>query len=172
MARRVRIVCPMCDGTGLHQQAGVDCTFCDATGRAIAIPAPPPTLTKEQLIEQWKRRHVLSQTEWWYPKQGDPVRLEAMSLRWKRNLLAFLVRRAPALHKSAAWEMVLAAGTHNGGDMAQDALDDIAADLMDAEPLVWLHEQPFVRRLAELVDAEADGPEDRHDPSKVVATDG
>lgn len=118
-------------------------------------------------MERWNRRHVLMQDEVWYPKEGDPVRLDEMSLRWKKNLLAFLERRAEALKMSAELELV---GATMGGEHAQDAVDQILAETLETKATTWLYQQPLVEKLEQLIREGHDGPVDRFDAAKAEAT--
>lgn len=134
---------------------------CDPTGeQARAV---------EAALQQWRRRAVLSQTEVWYPREGDPVRLDDMSLRWKRNLLAFLERRAPRLKASAEWQLVGWASSDRIGEHAADSLDAVLSETMDTLPLTWLYRQPLVERLEQLIREGHDGPVDRFDATKAEA---
>lgn len=117
-------------------------------------------------LEQWKRRHVLFQDEIWYPREGDPVRLDDMSLRWKRNLLAFLERHAPSLKQQAEFELM---ATTMNGEHAQDAVDQILSETLETKATTWLYQQPLVERLERLIREDHDGPVDRFDATKVGA---
>lgn len=113
----------------------------------------------EVAMEKYDRRHVLYQGEVWYPKNGDPVRLVDMSLRWKRNLLAFLERRAPTLQDgyltNTEWSLVGA---------AEHATDIVMAEVQrerELAPVTWLYRTPLVLQLEQLIREEQDGPVDR-----------
>lgn len=133
----------------------------------ICDPDGSKRAAQEATLERLNRRNVLMQDKVWYPKDGDPVRLDEMSLRWKKNLLAFLDRRASALHESAVNAVIF--GPRPGGDAACDAFDSMFDELMETRPTTWLYDQPLVVRLEQLIRENHDGPVDRFDSTKLVA---
>jgi hypothetical protein len=109
--------------------------------------------------EKYLRRTVLYQDEVWYPREGDSVRLDEMSLRWKLNLVRFLERRAPQLQRSylTNTEMSLIGA-------AEHAADQVMAEVQqdwELAPTTWLYRTPFMLRLEQLIRERHDGPEDR-----------
>jgi hypothetical protein len=95
---------------------------------------------------------LLHQAEAW-TKDGRAVRLEDLTPEHRRNLLAWLRRRAEGLKFSADLALCSVGGPN--GDAACDAFED-ACDRQFAEPAsVWLEGTDLVTRLRELVDADA-----------------
>lgn len=113
-------------------------------------------LRRQEILHS--KRDVLSQDEVWYPKTGDPIRVDEMSLRYKKNVLAFLERRAPTLKAAYEWRMI--AGPQPSGDAAQDAFDSAMGELFEMQPIKWLYRTPLVERLEQLVREGHDGPID------------
>jgi hypothetical protein len=97
-------------------------------------------------------RRLLAQDEIWHPKNANPIRLQAMAPSHRRNLLAWLRRRAPRLKESTAWSYLTGPGP--SGDMACDAFDRELDELDAQDPQAWLAEQPLVIRLANLIAAD------------------
>lgn len=96
-------------------------------------------------LRRWERRHVLTQDKVWWPKDADePIRVKDMSVRYKRNVLAFLERRAPQLKLAADWEI---AGVQMNGEHAQDAVDAIAAAQYEMTVEEWFNDLPLIRKL-------------------------
>lgn len=57
-------------------------------------------------MRRYTRRNVLSQTELWWPKGAPddaPIRVEDMSLQYKKNLLAFLERGPTTSSSLMGW---------------------------------------------------------------------
>lgn len=106
-------------------------------------------------MRRYRRTHVLWQEETWFNKDGDAIRVTDMSLTYKRNVLAFLERRAPRL--KMAYEVELAFAPVQG-EMASDAIDDLLTETMDTLATTWLYRTPLVLRLEQLVREGHDGP--------------
>lgn len=114
-----------------------------------------------EFMRRYERRNVLSQTELWWPKgapDDQPIRVEDMSLRYKKNLLAFLERRAD--HLKFRYELDMVSGPQPSGDGARDLFDRELTGVLEAKPVTWLYSMPFVENLERLVREEADGPID------------
>lgn len=109
--------------------------------------------------QKYRRAHVLEQDEVWFNKAGEEIRLEDMSNRYLRNVMNFLEQRAGYFHtRECLWICAAAAMPH--GDGAQDALDQVAEEVMDMLPTTWLYRQPLLVRLEALVRSGHDGPID------------
>lgn len=110
---------------------------------------------------------VLNQTEWWYDFENDAHRIPSMSIRYKRNLLRWLEKRANHLRVSYMWAMP---APNLNGEMAQidaereyfNEQDRIAG--MDA--LEWLWTTPLYNAIQESVARGEDGP-DGEEPGKM-----
>lgn len=153
-----------CRGTGTHQQSGEECRVCRGTGRILVEfkridGTPPSEVDLDAALRRYKAQHVLEQDQVWYNREGDEILLEDMSLRYLKNVLAFVERRAAFLKARAEAQLLFWCGQPHG-DMAQDALDSILAEVLDQEPTTWLYGQPLVARLDYLVKIEHDGPFD------------
>lgn len=110
-------------------------------------------------VEKDRRRSVLWQDEVWFDKSGSEFRLEDLSLRWKRNILAFLDARAPMLQ--ASWLARTCLGPQPSGEAATDAFDQMLDEAMSESPTKWLYQTPLVERLEHLIRIGQDGPLDR-----------
>jgi hypothetical protein len=159
--------CATCRGTGTNQGNGHECGYCKGWGhllvsvvgpcdprgnlqeKALSDTVQPPLKERLARIE---RRTVLSQDEVWYPKDGDPVRLQDMDTRYLTNVRNFLYRKAAALKNQEEWDMLSFAGTL-GGEMAQDAMDSMLFEIMDMDPAIWLSQQLLMIRIEELIKA-------------------
>lgn len=110
---------------------------CDPDGsRAQAI--------LDYLVRSQKAR-VLHQRRHWWPKGAtEPIRVKDMSVRYKRNVLAFLERRADRLKQGAEWEL---AGVQMNGEHAQDSIDQMLDVLMRTSTLEWFNDLPLIKRL-------------------------
>lgn len=108
--------------------------------------------------------YILDQTDWWVPADGTPVALIEMSHRYKRNVHAFLLRRAPQIEFTYSLQM-LGLGSALGGEAAQDAFENVM-DEHDREVArigakQWLRERPLLRELVYQCEvATYDGPVD------------
>lgn len=106
---------------------------------------------------------ILEQRELWH-RDRTPIRLEEMDDTHRRNLLAWIDRHATKIVRLAWWGAVDYWSTELGrphGDWAYDALErtsEAETDQMNEDPVGWLHDTPFYRRLAELVAADGTPP--------------
>lgn len=161
---RTRVIdCWMCSGTGTHQSAGTECHLCEGVGRVrVQVLGPDGHLPRSEeeiraAVKRAEQRMVLTQTEVWFDADGNEIRLEDMSLRYLKNVLGFLERRADRL-KRAAEAQIWAWSTEPHGDMAQDSLDRMYAEIEDQQAMTWLYDQPLVRQIDYLIKIEHDGP--------------
>lgn len=124
-----------------------DCT-CDPFGRVEA--------RAQAAILQRRKAHVLSQTEFWFTRDGRELRVDELSLRYKRSILAFLERRAPSL--LAGWVSRTLDCASTASEHAADGLYRLADEAMSKRPVTWLYEQPLAERLEALIREGHDGP--------------
>jgi hypothetical protein len=97
--------------------------------------------------------NCLYQAEVWTTKDGREIALGDMTPEHRRNLLAWIRRRAEQLKWSA--ELRICAGPGPSGDAASDCFDAIFDEMLRTPAAEWIEEQPLVARLRELVDADA-----------------
>lgn len=99
---------------------------------------------------------LLRQDEWWRPFEKPPVRLVDMTVSHRRNLVAWLERRAFSLHLQESFRnaMIAVSPIGPGGDMACDAFDSMSMEHDRKDPREWLDEQPLVQKLRELIPPE------------------
>jgi hypothetical protein len=102
------------------------------------------------------------QGEWWRRKTGEWARIAEMSAGHRYNTAAMLMRNAARHAFTYTWQMTGEAAAHDGGDMAQDALDDLAAEAHhDAitDPRGWLRETTLYGALTAGLTIQGDGTE-------------
>lgn len=94
---------------------------------------------------------ILHQDEVWLPLGAtQPTRLRKMEPGHIANLLAFLDKRKKQLKFADEWRWTVVAANHDGGEMAQDALDNIAERTMEQSEEDWFNELPLVIELRRL----------------------
>lgn len=143
-------------GAPVGPPGGSDHSVPLSAGLCICDPHGTKARAGERAVEAFNRRHVLWQTEVWYPKEGPAIRVDEMSLRYKQNVLKFLERRAPNLKASYEAELTFSPGVR--GEHALDAVDAILTETFATRPVTWLYSTPLVDRLEALVRAGHDGP--------------
>jgi hypothetical protein len=102
------------------------------------------------------------QGEWWQRKTGEWARIAEMSPGHRYNTAAMLMRNAAGHAFAFAWGMSIEAGAHDGGDMAQDALDDLAAEAHQnaiTDPRGWLRGTTLYKALTAGLTIQGDGTE-------------
>lgn len=110
---------------------------------------------------------LLDQDKIWVTREGQTLTLEEMEPSHRRNTLALLRRKAFSLN--LLYFTRYFGGYGPSGEMAQLAFDHAADEFIDQNPKEWLEEQPLVRRLAALVDA--DGARERRLALRLVRPD-
>lgn len=96
---------------------------------------------------------ILDQDQQWWPASGQPIQLDDMGPRHRRNTLA-LIRRQASQHL-----LQIAIQAMDGG-----ASDGVMDALTGADPEQWIEDEPLVIRLRELVAADqANGVPDEPD---------
>lgn len=98
---------------------------------------------------------TLFQGETWTDATGTEHRIDEMSARYCRNVIAFLDRQAQRIAFAVGFAM--ASGPQPTGEAANDCFDAAMADLDD--PVRWLHGTTLVEALRR----QADNP-DGHTP--------
>jgi hypothetical protein len=106
---------------------------------------------------------TIDQGTWWKTGEGEWLWLPEMSRRYKANVRAFLLRRAPRLEFS--WALRHFAGDEHTGDMASVGLEQAMHEHDDWVRRVgyeqWLRERPLLRELTYQIESAAyDGPRD------------
>ena len=100
---------------------------------------------------------VFSQDIWWVDRLGRPHRLEAMSQRYRRNVLTFLLASAEQRWLDEVRREAITAVTdamEGKASYAVMAHDAGAPRVADLDPLLWLESTPLVRRLRHLTGSE------------------
>jgi hypothetical protein len=69
----------------------------------------------------------------WMDALGRTVLIEEMDPEHARNAKNLLLRQRRMIVRALSWRMSMEAAMHDGGDMAQDALDQVADELLEAE---------------------------------------
>jgi hypothetical protein len=98
------------------------------------------------------------QGEWWQRKTGEWTRIADMSPGHRYNTAAMLMRNAARHAFAYAWGMSIEADAHDGGDMAQDALDRLAEDAI-TDPQGWLRGTTLYKALTAGLTIQGDGTE-------------
>jgi hypothetical protein len=94
---------------------------------------------------------ILEQDEVWLPYGATkPVKLKDMAPGHIANLIRFLERKKRMLKNATDLYWAHVAGTHDGGEMAQDALDNIAERLLEQDLDEWFEERPLIIKLRKL----------------------
>lgn len=95
---------------------------------------------------------LLDQDVIWESKDGKTLLVEQMAPAHIHNLLAWFERRAPAIKSRYDLRFALSGAEPLGpsGDMTCDAFESACDELWETPPLVWLNEQPLIKKLREL----------------------
>lgn len=111
----------------------------------------------DDLRERNKRNRVLRQQDYWYDALGREVPLTSMSLRYKKNVVRYLERRAPLLQlqDGLASMSLLEQMSETNQDLLEAEIDFDMSKL----PTTWLHEQPLLIMLERLIREGHDAPE-------------
>lgn len=96
---------------------------------------------------------LLEQDKIWVTREGQTLTLEEMEPRHRRNTLALLRRKALGLN--LRYFMRYFGGPGPSGDMGSLLYEQAADEFINQKVDEWIEEQPLVRRLAALVDADA-----------------
>jgi hypothetical protein len=108
--------------------------------KAKKHPEEPPNLLNKAIVMQ---------DEIWVDKHGISHKIDDMSEHYIRNVINFLHRRARRIqdyHCMVAMEVYY---SHDGGDMANDALYSEMHYTCDTDPNQWLDETPLLMKLHE-----------------------
>jgi hypothetical protein len=131
-------------------------------GRPLPSPVPSDTDLREgeqpftmfgQFGPDMLDQRVFSQDVWWVDRLGRPHRLEAMSLEYRRNVIAFLRKSVAQRWLDEVCREALTAlsdsllGKVSFPVLARQAGFDLTADV---DPATWLESTPLVRRLRQL----------------------
>lgn len=109
---------------------------------------------------------LLNQDKVWIDANGKHHQIEAMSVRYKANVSAFLERRAVRLADLYGYgeiTVTMSDPLAPRGEMAQDALGhelEQADKARMADPVGWLRETKLVRRLIADVASDQGGEDD------------
>lgn len=109
---------------------------------------------------------LLNQSDVWVDVKQRRHRVEEMSVRYKRNVIAFLERQAEHLETAYLFgqvAVVVAVGLPREGTAAFDIVtDELDCEVcqFDEEPLHWLRRTPLFSRLIEDVAAGRGGSDD------------
>lgn len=96
---------------------------------------------------------ILEQDKIWITRDGRVLKLEDMELSHRRNVLRILERRAISFHWRAFMHyFVFPLGGRPNGELSNSVFDRAEDEFLEKKPIVWLREQPLVRRLRTLVD--------------------
>jgi hypothetical protein len=103
----------------------------------------------------------LQQPTYWVDANDKVHEVATMDRRHAANVLAWLERRAPALHEAAVCEMAM--GPKPSGDAATEAFDSAYAELeamgkTEADAIAWLHGTPLGEALAARAGEHEGGP--------------
>lgn len=102
------------------------------------------------------------QAEWWLQKSGAWIRIADMAPGHRYNTAAMLMRDAGSLAFKHAMAFSIDVSRHDGGDMAHDVLEGIAADLIQQaaiDPAGWLRSAALYRALTAGLTIQGDGTE-------------
>jgi hypothetical protein len=91
----------------------------------------------------------LMQDQTWTTQDGETLKLEDMTPSHRRNLLAFLERRARRLLDRYIWN--LCSGPEPIGDAAVALFESMLEAIEVRDPIEWLNETVFVKRLRQLI---------------------
>lgn len=90
------------------------------------------------------------QGEWWLQKSGAWIRIADMSPGHRYNTAAMLMRAADVHAFKYAFEFAGVVDRHDGGEMAHDALEDLADEINKQtinDPEGWLRETTLYKAL-------------------------
>lgn len=93
------------------------------------------------------RADTLQQAEFWYDITGRKIRIRDMEPQYISNVLNYLWKKRKTLKFMDENKWCMIAVHHDGGEMAQDALDDIADRLLEQRDEEWFEEQPLIIEL-------------------------
>jgi hypothetical protein len=137
-------------------------------GRPLPSPVPSDTDLRDgeqpftmfgHLGVDMLDQRVFDQDVWWVDRLGRPHRLEAMSLEYRRNVIAFLLNSVEQRWLDEVSREALTAitdailGKVSFPVLARKAGLDLTVDV---DPETWLESTPLVRRLRQLT---AEGPD-------------
>jgi hypothetical protein len=107
------------------------------------------------LPEHMPLSDLLRQNKIWQDKQGNIIEIDTMSLDYRMNVLAYMLKRARQWLNGQVNEAYRWAAQHDGGDMAQDSLDHIADFYQELQNTgqhnEWLLSTPLARKLAKSI---------------------
>lgn len=109
---------------------------------------------------------LLNQDKVWVDANGKHHEIEAMSVRYKVNVAAFLQRRAARLADLYSYgeiTAVMSGPLAPMGEMAQDAVEvelELADKARTADPVGWLLQTALLRRLISDIEANMGGEDD------------
>lgn len=96
---------------------------------------------------------LLDQDKIWVTREGEQMQLEDMEPSHRRRTLAFLARRMHGLHEHLVRFYLTVPGPT--AEIASHMFEREFSEFMNKPVETWFAEQPLVRRLTELVNADA-----------------
>lgn len=122
-------------------------------------------MSRDVLAQCSATYRLLTQSDRWVDRGGELHDLDAMSVRYKANIVGFLERRAVGLADFYSYGEILSFSGPLGpsGEMAQDSLDQALEEAdreRRADPLKWLRSTPLLQRLRHDVKNKLGGEDD------------
>lgn len=99
-----------------------------------------PTVKADRL------RLITNQKKIWIDRVGNTHTVNLISIRYVKNLRAYLLRNSGLYLESYLWRAFLGA-PYPRGEVAQDAVESAIAELEEMKPKTWMKHQPLYRQL-------------------------